>query len=182
MDLSQYIKTIFNAQNIPVVITDIGIRSGKYISLIITDNKKDRMDHLRKALGQGPFGDKYITNVQGRGYCFAAPVTRHAAEQGTDNSFSKSSNLPPALGRMIGRDDVVLEIRDRFRTERLITVLGAGGIGKTTVALAAAHTLLADFSGAVFFVDLSAVRDREQVAGAIASAIKSALTKFLQPA
>ena len=38
--VAEPIKTIFNAQNIPVVITDIGIRSGKYISLIITDNLK----------------------------------------------------------------------------------------------------------------------------------------------
>ena len=36
--VAEPIKTIFNTQNIPVVITDIGIRSGKYISLIITDN------------------------------------------------------------------------------------------------------------------------------------------------
>jgi predicted ATPase/DNA-binding winged helix-turn-helix (wHTH) protein len=126
---------------------------------------------LRKALGDGQFGNKYITNVQGRGYCFAAPVMRQAAEPDKGNTFSKPSNLPPALGRMIGRDDAVLEIRTRFQTERLITVLGAGGIGKTTVALAAGHAALADFSGAVFFVDLSAVRDREQVIGAIASAI-----------
>src|ERR1700746_189461 len=34
---------------------------------------------LRKALGDGQFGNKYITNIQGRGYCFAAPVTRMAA-------------------------------------------------------------------------------------------------------
>ena len=38
--VAEPIKTIFNAQNIPVVITDIGIRSGKYISLIITDNSR----------------------------------------------------------------------------------------------------------------------------------------------
>lgn len=126
---------------------------------------------LRKALGEGQFGNKYITNVQGRGYCFAAPVTRQAAKPDKDNAFSKPSNLPPPLGRMIGRDDAVLEIRARFQTERLLTVLGAGGIGKTTVALAAGHASLADFSGAVFLVDLSAVRDREQVVGAIAAAI-----------
>jgi predicted ATPase/DNA-binding winged helix-turn-helix (wHTH) protein len=126
---------------------------------------------LRKALGEGQFGNKYIANVQGRGYCFAAPVRREAAEPDKADTFSKSSNLPPTLGRMIGRDDAVLEIRARFRTERLITVLGAGGIGKTTGALAAGHAALADFAAAVFFVDLSAVRDREQVVGAIASAI-----------
>jgi predicted ATPase/DNA-binding winged helix-turn-helix (wHTH) protein len=119
---------------------------------------------LRKALADGGFGRRYIENVKGRGYCFVAPVTRQAA-------FARSSNLPPALGRMIGRDDTVLEIRNRLETERLITILGTGGIGKTTVGLAVGHSALAEFSGAVFFVDLSMVRDKEQVVGAIASAI-----------
>jgi predicted ATPase/DNA-binding winged helix-turn-helix (wHTH) protein len=126
---------------------------------------------LRKALGDGQFGNKYITNVQGRGYCFGAPMTRRAARSGEDNGFSKPSNLPPALGRMIGRDDAVLDIRARFQTERLITVLGAGGIGKTTVALAVGQAALADFAGAVFFVDFSSIRDREQVVSALAAAI-----------
>ena len=36
--VTEPIKNVFNAQNIPVVITDIGVRSGDYISLIITDN------------------------------------------------------------------------------------------------------------------------------------------------
>jgi ribose transport system substrate-binding protein len=51
----------FNANNIPVVITDIGVRSGKYISLIITDNKKGGElagDYMAKLLHKG---DKVIT-------------------------------------------------------------------------------------------------------------------------
>ena len=145
---------------------------------------------LRKALGDGQFGNKYIANVQGQGYSFIAPVTRVPADRDTDNSSSGLSNLPPALGRMVGRDAVVLEIQVRLETERLITILGAGGIGKTTVALAVGHRVLADFSGAVFFVDLSTVRDKEQVIGAIASAIGldpqlvdpgEAVLEFLRP-
>jgi predicted ATPase len=81
---------------------------------------------------------------------------------------------------MIGRDDAVLEIRARLRTERFITILGAGGIGKTTVALAVGHAALADFGDAVFFVDLSTVRDKEQVVSAIASAIGHA-AQFANP-
>src|SRR5690349_2292594 len=59
--VAEPIKTIFNAQNIPVVITDIGIRSGKYISLIITDNKKggeQAGEYMAKLL---PKGSKVIT-------------------------------------------------------------------------------------------------------------------------
>jgi predicted ATPase/DNA-binding winged helix-turn-helix (wHTH) protein len=125
---------------------------------------------LRKALADGGCGRRYIENVKGRGYCFVAPVTRQAGKDKA-SSFARSSNLPPALSRMIGRDDTILEIRNRLETERLITVLGTGGIGKTTVGLAVGHSALADFSGAVFFVDLSVLRDKEQVVGAIASAI-----------
>ena len=135
---------------------------------------------LRKALGDEESERKFITNVQGRGYCFIAPVTRRTAEDHHTNLFVRSSNLPPALRRMIGRDDAVLEIRARLRTERFITILGAGGIGKTTVALAVGHAALADFGDAVFFVDLSTVSDKEQVVSAIASAIGHA-AQFANP-
>src|SRR6201991_4908108 len=58
---------------------------------------------LRKALGDGQFGNKYIANIQGQGYSFIAPITRHPANA---NAFSGPSNLPPALGRMVGRNNV----------------------------------------------------------------------------
>src|SRR5882762_4909503 len=121
---------------------------------------------LRKALGDGQFGNKYIANVQGQGYSFIAPVARLPVDRDRSNASAGMSNLPPGLGRMVGRNDVVLEIQSLLQTEqRLITILGAGGMGKTTVALAVGHSALADFSGAVFFVDLSTVRDKEQVIG-----------------
>lgn len=124
---------------------------------------------LRKALGDGQFGNKYIANIQGRGYSFIAPVARLPVEA---NAFSGLSNLPPALGRMVGRNNVVAEIRQLLQTkQRLITVLGAGGIGKTTVALSVGHGASADFSGAAFHVDLSTIGDGEHVVGAIASAL-----------
>ncbi|HTF73930.1 MAG TPA: winged helix-turn-helix domain-containing protein [Bradyrhizobium sp.] len=146
---------------------------------------------LRKALGDGQFGNKYIASIQGHGYSFIAPVARLPADSDRRNASSGLSNLPPALGRMIGRDDVVLEIQSLLQTEqRLITILGAGGIGKTTVALSVGHGALADFSGAAFFVDLSTVNDKEHLIGAIASAVgldsqlvdpKEALLNFLRP-
>jgi len=146
---------------------------------------------LRKALGDGQFGNKYIASIQGHGYSFIAPVTRLPADRDRSGASEGISNLPPALGRMVGRDNVVREIQGWLETEqRLITILGAGGIGKTTIALAVGHAALADFSGAAFFVDLSTVNGKEHLIGAIASAVgldsqlvdpKEALLNFLRP-
>ena len=92
---------------------------------------------------------------------------------------------------MVGRENVVLEIQGWLQAkQRLITILGTGGIGKTTVALSVGHGALADFSGAVFFVDLSTISDKEHVVGAVASAVgfdaqcadpNEALLNFLRP-
>jgi predicted ATPase/DNA-binding winged helix-turn-helix (wHTH) protein len=146
---------------------------------------------LRKALGDGQFGNKYVANIQGHGYSFIAPVTRLPADRNRNSASAGLSNLPPPLGRMVGRNNVVLEIQGLLQTEqRLITILGAGGIGKTTVALSVGHGALAAFSGAAFFVDLSTVNDQEHLIGAIASAVglgpqlvdpKEALLNFLRP-
>jgi predicted ATPase/DNA-binding winged helix-turn-helix (wHTH) protein len=146
---------------------------------------------LRKALGDGQFGNKYIANIQGHGYSFIAPVTRLSADRDNDSASAGVSNLPPALGRMVGRENIVREIEGWLQTEqRLITILGAGGMGKTTVALSVGHGALADFSGAVSFADLSTVSDQEHLIGAIASAVgldsqlvgpKEALLNFLRP-
>src|SRR6201985_2945431 len=51
---------------------------------------------LRKALGDGQFGNKYIASIQGRGYSFIAPVTCLPADRGRGGAFAGSSNLPPA--------------------------------------------------------------------------------------
>jgi predicted ATPase/DNA-binding winged helix-turn-helix (wHTH) protein len=145
---------------------------------------------LRKALGDGRFGNKYIARVQGRGYSFIAPVTGFPAVRDKNRSSTGLSRLPPALGRMIGRDDFVLEVQATLQNERLVTILGAGGIGKTTTALAVGYSALAHFTDAVFFVDLSTVRDKEQAIGAIASAVgldpqfvdsEEALLNFMRP-
>jgi predicted ATPase/DNA-binding winged helix-turn-helix (wHTH) protein len=146
---------------------------------------------LRKALGDSQFGNKYIANVQGRGYSFIAPVTRLPVDRDRSSASEGLSNLPPALGRMVDRENIVREIQGWLQTDqRLITIMGAGGIGKTTVALAVGHAALADFSGSAFFVDLSAVSDKEHVIGVVASALgadprfvdrSDALLDFLPP-
>jgi predicted ATPase/DNA-binding winged helix-turn-helix (wHTH) protein len=140
---------------------------------------------LRKVLGDGIDGARYITNVPGRGYSFIAPVTRTNAatvEQKTpvERQASTSapertptrvtSNLPARLTRMVGRDATVSALSEQLRTHRFVTIVGPGGIGKTTVALSVAHLLSTEFTS-VTFVDLTAVTDVADVANGLAATL-----------
>ena len=60
---------------------------------------------------------------------------------------------------MVGRDDDVLKLSAQLIASRFVTIVGAGGVGKTTVAVAVAHHLTEAFAGAVLFVDLGMLSD-----------------------
>jgi predicted ATPase len=69
---------------------------------------------------------------------------------------------PPLPTELVGRDDVVAAIAGTLKDNRLVTVLGPGGIGKTTVALAIAHRLSDTFADGTCFIDLNRIaRDGE---------------------
>src|SRR6202522_1882114 len=127
---------------------------------------------LRKTLGDDESGARYVTNVAGRGYCFAAPVTWTAAaaiSRETEVTPVSVPRLPRRPLRMVGRDGTVRDLAKRLREQRFISIVGAGGIGKTTVALAVAHEVLSEFDGAVQFLDLAAIENPQLVGGALAS-------------
>src|SRR3546814_18113318 len=70
---------------------------------------------------------------------------------------------------MVGRDDDVGKPAARLHATRFGTIVGVGGIGKTTVAVAVGHHLADAFAGAVLFVDLGMLSDPGLVAPAAAS-------------
>ena len=145
--------------------------------LLVEDaNLRVHVTNLRKALLDGRDGARYVTNVPGRGYCFVAPVKRILAPQSQANPGLRHSsvppcNLPPRLERMVGRDETVLELSRLLLEHRFVSVVGAGGLGKTTVATAVCHSLLHRFDGAVHFVDLSAISDGSLVGNAVESVL-----------
>ena len=92
---------------------------------------------IRKALGDGQFGNRYIANIKGRGYSFVGTVVPLAGSTEIRNDkFRHQGRLPLRPLMMIGRETVVGEVSDKLRDERFVTLLGPGGIGKTTIALA----------------------------------------------
>ncbi|MBR0706454.1 ATP-binding protein [Bradyrhizobium liaoningense] len=126
---------------------------------------------LRKVLGDSGEGSRYVVNVPGRGYCFAAPLLRPAASDGRASPVSSRHALPSPLARMIGRDDAIAKISAGLALHRFVTIVGPGGIGKTSVALAVAHRELEAFDGQVCFVDFGALTDAGLVPGTIAAAL-----------
>src|SRR5258708_427451 len=70
------------------------------------------------------------------------------------NSLAHSPvGLPPSPTRMVGREETVRCISEELAARRFLTIVGPGGIGKTTLAIAVGHTMLAAFDGAVHYVD-----------------------------
>jgi predicted ATPase/DNA-binding winged helix-turn-helix (wHTH) protein len=128
---------------------------------------------LRKALGDGREGARYVANVPGRGYCFVAPIVRAAASMSAPVvgalPAERPLGLPARLARMIGRNGVVEGLCAQLLNQRFVSIVGPGGIGKTTVAVSVSHTLVPEFSGAVAFIDLASIADPGLVAGAVAS-------------
>jgi predicted ATPase/DNA-binding winged helix-turn-helix (wHTH) protein len=130
------------------------------------------MASLRKALGDGKDGARYITTLAGRGYCFVAPVSRASSLRDVAPAAAASfphANLPSRLNRMVGRDDDVLKLSAQLTASRIVTIVGAGGVGKTTVAVAVAHHLVEAFAGSVLFVDLGMLSNPKLAATAVAS-------------
>jgi predicted ATPase/DNA-binding winged helix-turn-helix (wHTH) protein len=130
------------------------------------------MNGLRKALGDGQDGARYITTLPGRGYCFVAPVSlpdRPPDVAPVAVSNFPHANLPNRLSRVVGRDEDVLRLSAQLNASRFVTIVGAGGVGKTTVAIAVGHQLIETFSGALLFVDLGMLAEPDLVTAGVAS-------------
>ena len=131
---------------------------------------------IRKALGDGQFGNRYIANIKGRGYSFVGTVVPLAGStESRNDKFRHQGRLPVRPIMMIGRETVVSEVSDKLRDERFVTLLGPGGIGKTTIALAVGRAVAEEFGGNVYFVDLESLTDPRHVAGAVATSLGLAL-------
>ena len=137
---------------------------------------------LRKVLGPTA-----IATIPGRGYRFAvplldeavpaappaaAPVAAVPAAPIARASASAQSNLPAAGPALHGRVNDIAAVCRLLGEHRLVTLAGAGGIGKTRLAQAVANQLRSRFPDGVWLVELASVGDDpEQICGALASVL-----------
>ncbi|MBI1173468.1 hypothetical protein GC209_18940 [bacterium] len=131
---------------------------------------------LRKAIGDAGQDGPAIRNVTGRGYAFLAPVgiVRDAGARPRPDPLP-APGLPARhlaeVGRIIGRADVIADLAGKLAGQKLMTIVGPGGVGKTTVAVAVARSSAADFDDGWRFVDLASLTNPRAVPDAVLAAM-----------
>ncbi|TWF46456.1 ATP-binding protein [Neorhizobium alkalisoli] len=139
-------------------------------------NVRVQMAHLRRELRDGENDERYIVSVAGRGYCFVADAEWQDLAQTIEpdssafvfqgNNPSKGS-LPARLDDAFGREENLASLLQMVEDRRFVTVIGAGGVGKTTLVILAAHAL--ENFETIAFVDLSSADDGATVLEEIAA-------------
>lgn len=124
---------------------------------------------LRKALCTENDDNRYVISVSGRGYSFVAPIARQPK---VIANCDRTHTLPSRLTRIIGRDAAVCAISELLTAHRCVTIVGSGGIGKTTVAVQVGHTELAHYGNAVRFVDFGSTSNARLVPSALAASLE----------
>ena len=141
-------------------------------------NLRVHMAALRRALGDGQSGNRYIATIPGRGYRFVAAVSILSASRPSEPPHQApdiSHNLPVSLTRIVGRSDIVAALTEQLPARRFVTIAGPGGMGKTTVALAVAEELRPNYRDGVWFVDFAPIADALLVPSALASVLGVAI-------
>jgi predicted ATPase/DNA-binding winged helix-turn-helix (wHTH) protein len=156
----------------PELVSNRELMSCVWGSLVVDEgNLRLQIAALRKTLGDSTSGASYITNIPARGYCFTGTVEWASAAPAVCDYIAPplAVHLPRRPRQIVGRDREVASLTNQLREQRFVSIVGAGGIGKTTVALAIAHEVLADFSGGIHFLDLTTIRDPQLFGSTLAA-------------
>jgi predicted ATPase len=136
---------------------------------IVTDkNLHLQISALRAALGAER---QLIHTVPGRGYQFTGEPAGAELAPAQPRSALPRANLPEPISELVGRDDELHETLGLAAAHRLVTLTGAGGIGKTRLALAMARQLLPHFAHGVWLAEFSPLADPGLVPATVAAVV-----------
>lgn len=141
---------------------------------VVEDNTVEgQISALRRALGNDRAA---IRTVTGKGYQFTADLVAQRPMSTDANAHLRAPSvkgitLPAAISPLIGRENALSDVADVVRARRLITLVGAGGIGKTRLALEVARELSPHFADGVFMADLALTTSADYLPTTLAVAL-----------
>lgn len=123
---------------------------------------------LRRAFQEDPEASRRIVNVPKRGYSFIGPVMKAPRAiplpaASTAVSRPGTAAVPRALPTLVGREPTLVAMEAMLGQRRVITIVGPGGIGKTSAALHLLSRQADAFGGQALHVDLSQARSGQLV-------------------
>jgi len=144
-------------------------------SVVEESNLKVHIAGLRKALADHDQNGSYIATVIGRGYRFVAPVRYQDLDffsSVRSGPASTRPGLPPVFAAgLVERPDVMSTLLPILAARRVVSIVGPGGIGKTTLAQQLAHHLASQQDAEVDFADLGVLSDPQFVVSVVAKAV-----------
>ena len=150
-------------------------RAGRLVSLahggqVVVSDATEVLLHDRVRLR--PLGEHRLRGLRGRITVYQVVADGLRTEFPVLRSVDRYvGNLPQQMSSFVGREDLVTEVGDRVRSDRLVTLSGVGGVGKTRLALEVGAELAGEFPDGAWMVDLAPIGDPSGVTAAIATAL-----------
>src|SRR5947199_8660399 len=142
--------------------------------IVEENNLQAQISSVRKAFG--PDRD-LIRTVAGRGYQFTGEI-RGTTATAAAAMLSPATNLPETVSELIGREAELRDAMDLVAKHRLVTLVGAGGVGKTRLGLEVARHLLPRFPDGVFVAELGPLSSPELVTATVATHLALSLREL----
>ena len=159
-------------ENHPKALSKAELQDGLWPgTFVVEKNLTNLVSEIRDALGDDPVRPRFIRTVHRFGYAFREAASKSRRVSAGRRADVRRHNLPVQLTNFIGRDREIAELLRLVASTRLLTLTGAGGCGKTRLALELAAHALNRFPDGLWVVELAALSDASLVTQTVASVL-----------